>query len=64
MLAWLRYQRLAFDNLLLEDQILISQGIINVNTDDPFISNENVSFDTSAGLFLMKYLVLEEHSNI
>ena len=41
----------AFDNLLLEDQILISQGIINVNTDDPFFSNENVSFfDTSAGL--------------
>ena len=41
----------AFDNLLLEDQILISQGIINVNTDDPFMFNENVSFfDTTAGL--------------
>ena len=36
----------AFDNLLLEDQILIKSGIINVNTDDPFMFNENVSFLT------------------
>jgi len=43
----------AFDNLLLEDQILISQGIINVNTDDPFLFNDNVSFfDTSAGFLI------------
>lgn len=43
----------AFDNLLLEDQILISQGIININTDDPFLFNESVSFfDTSAGLLI------------
>lgn len=43
----------AFDNLLLEDQILISQGIINVNTNDPFLFNESVSFfDTSAGLII------------
>lgn len=39
-----------FDNLLLEDQILISKGIININTDDPFLFNDNVSFfDMSAG---------------
>jgi len=42
-----------FDNLLLEDQILISQGIININTNDPFLFNDSVSFfDMSAGFLI------------
>ena len=42
-----------FDNLLLEDQILISQGIININTNDPFPFNDTVSFfDMSAGFLI------------
>ena len=40
-----------FDSLLLEDQILISQGIINVTSNDPFLLNDSISFfDMSAGL--------------
>ena len=43
----------AFDNLLLEDQILIYQGIINVNSNDPFLTNDSVSFfDMSAGFLV------------
>ncbi len=43
----------SFKNLLLEDQILISQGIININTDDPSLFYDNVSFfDASAGFLI------------
>ena len=43
----------AFHNLVLEDQILISSGIINFDSKDPFLLNESKSFlDIGAGFII------------
>ncbi len=43
----------AFNSLVLEDQILISQGIINVDSNDPFLLNNNAKFlDIGAGFIV------------
>lgn len=47
----------AFNNLVLEDQIIISKGIINVDSSDPFLLNKNARFlDIGAG-----FLVFNEY---
>ena len=47
----------SFDYLL-EDQILIFQGIINANSNDPVLLNDSLSFfDMSAGLLLYRKLL-------